>query len=58
MTREEAKALLLNISAYDIDSQRGREKQEALEMAIKALNQEPILDKIRAEIEAYQSDAF
>lgn len=41
MTREEAKALLLNISAYDIDSQRGREKQEALEMAIKALEQEP-----------------
>lgn len=58
MTREEAKALLLNISAYDIDSQRGMEKQEALEMAIKALEQEPILDKIRAEVEAYQSDAF
>ena len=26
MTREEAKALLLNISAYDIDTQRGTKK--------------------------------
>lgn len=41
MTREEAKALLLNISAYDIDTQRGMKKQEAIEMAIKALEQEP-----------------
>lgn len=41
MTREEAKALLLNISAYDIDTQRGMKKQEAIEMAIKALDQEP-----------------
>ena len=40
MTREEAKALLLNISAYDIDTQRGMAKQEAIEMAIKALEQE------------------
>lgn len=42
MTREEAKELLLNISAYDIDMQRGMAKQEAIEMAIKALEQEPI----------------
>jgi hypothetical protein len=41
ITREEAKALLLNISAYDIDTQRGMKKQEAIEMAIKALEQEP-----------------
>lgn len=41
MTNEEAKALLLNISAYDIDSQRGAEKQEALEMAIAALEAQP-----------------
>ena len=44
MTREEAKALLLNISAYDIDTQRGTKKQEAIEMAIKAL--EPKTDWI------------
>lgn len=41
MTREEAKELLLNISAYDIDTQRGMAKQEAIEMAIKALEQAP-----------------
>ena len=41
MTREEAKALLLNISAYDIDTQRGTKKQEAIEMAIKALEHDP-----------------
>jgi len=37
MTREEARYLLMNISAYDIDSTRGLQKQEALEMAIEAL---------------------
>ena len=46
MTREEAKELLLNISAYDIDMQRGMAKQEALEMAIQALEQEPCEDAI------------
>lgn len=46
MTREEAKDLLLNISAYDIDMQRGMAKQEAIEMAIKALEQEPCEDAI------------
>ena len=39
MTNEEAVSLLMNISAYDIDNKRGMQKQEALEMAIKALEQ-------------------
>ena len=51
MTNAEAVSLLMNISAYDIDNKRGMQKQEALEMAIKALERETILDKIRAEIE-------
>ena len=37
MTKEEAIALLMNISDFDIDSQRGDRKQEALSMAIEAL---------------------
>ena len=40
MTRKEAKELLMNISAYDIDMQRGMAKQEAIEMAISALEQQ------------------
>ena len=32
------------------------EQKEALDMAIKALEQEPILDKIRAEIAMYEAD--
>lgn len=40
MTSEEAVSLLMNISAYDIDNKRGMQKQEALKMAIKALEQE------------------
>lgn len=51
MTNAEAVFLLMNISAYDIDNKRGMQKQEALEMAIKALEQEFVIDKIRAEIE-------
>ena len=39
MTNAEAVSLLMNISAYDIDNKRGMQKQEALEMAIKALEQ-------------------
>lgn len=46
MTREEAKGNLRHAIRWnDIP------KKEALDMAIKALEQEPILDKIRAEIE-------
>ena len=47
MTREEAIELLC---AYGVP-QDEKKFQEALDMAIKALEQEPVLDKIRAEIE-------
>lgn len=46
MTREEAIARLKVLTDYEYD-----EDLEALEIAIKALEQEPILDKLRAEIE-------
>lgn len=39
MTHDEAIKLLVNIAAYDIDSQRGEAKFKALWMAIKALEQ-------------------
>lgn len=54
MTNKEAVALLMNISAYDIDSQRGYRKQEALEMAIEALNATrwiPMTEKLPEEFE-------
>ena len=46
MTREEASFILANIDRRVCDD----ELNEALDMAIKALEQETILDKIRAEI--------
>ena len=46
MTREEASFVLANIDRRICDD----ELNEALDMAIKALEQKPILDKIRAEI--------
>ena len=49
MTREEAIKTWLPIISMGIDNMP--ELKEALDMAIKALDQEPILDKIRAEIE-------
>lgn len=45
MTREEALKVLDTIPTIG-------EQVDALEMAIKALEREPVLDKIRAEIEA------
>ena len=45
MTREEAIAVLNMVEAH------GSLVIQAKEMAIKALEQEPVLDKIRAEIE-------
>ena len=47
MTREEAKDYIREWCPYD--------KHEEI---INALEQKPILDKIKTEIEAYQSDAF
>ena len=55
MTREEAIEILNTIPTIS-------EQVDALEMAIKALEQQPILDKIRAEIEEldlfYDNDYF
>lgn len=57
MTIEEAKELLLNISAYDIDMQRGMAKQEAIEMAIKALEQiNKIADIVDGTIDHFKYD--
>ncbi len=54
MTREEAINILGEVKELD-DSiyQYNFKYLEALDMAIKALEQEPILDKIRADIEEY-----
>ena len=54
MTREEAIKMLKynsNVIHQTINGETDHKEVEALEMAIKALEQEPILDKIRAEIE-------
>ena len=48
MTREEAKGYLTNLKHWKFVPDNLAD--EALDMAIKALEQEPILDKIRAEI--------
>ena len=52
MTREEAINILHGIRAdnLNLDDAYTKDKYEALGMAIKALEQETILDKIRAEI--------
>ena len=53
MTREEAKAILIREIDDDpfIRTEYREQIHEALKMSIKALEQEPILDKIRAEIQ-------
>ena len=61
MTNEEAKKAdkelkaLLNMCD---PSPLTKELEDALKMAIKALDQEDVLGKIREEVEAYQADAF
>jgi hypothetical protein len=50
MTREEAVKLVKEVTGMSLDWDDAH--YEALQMAIKALEQESILDKIRAEIEA------
>lgn len=52
MTREEAIELLVN-ATYSDEFQGNEDLTTAHNMAIKALKQEPILDKIRAEIADY-----
>lgn len=54
MTREEAIDYLKNSLAIDNDD-ASRHHNEILEFTIKTLEQEPILDKIRAEIEQVKS---
>jgi len=53
MTREEAKGYLTNLKHWKFVPDNLAD--EALDMAIKALAQEPILDKIRAKIEQLTS---
>ena len=50
MTREEASFILANIDRRVCDD----ELNEALDMAIKALEVKPVLDKIRAEIDTQE----
>ena len=50
MTREEAIDLLDNLIGM-IEDNHNSDYDKALKMAIKSLEQEPILDKIRAEID-------
>ena len=50
MTREEAIVLLDNLIGM-IEDNHNSDYDKALKMAIKSLEQEPILDKIRAEID-------
>lgn len=54
MTREEALTQLR--LGPGINEDVSEEYNDAVNMAIKALEQEPALDEIRAEIEQYQSD--
>lgn len=55
MTNEEAIEqikILKAFTGYDEDNPIVQRIQEALDMAIKALEQQPIIDKIRVDIEA------
>lgn len=55
MTREEAIKILKTIRVYDCyPKSAGAETKEAIEMAIKSLEQEPVFDKIRAEIDGIE----
>ena len=54
MTREEAIEVIKDI--YNYTKWDTYTTNEARTMAIKALEQEPILDKIRADIEMYEAD--
>ena len=50
MEIEEAKDLLSNISAYDIDGKRGKDKQEAIKLAIRSLES---WQNVEEEIDTY-----
>lgn len=54
MTREEARHWLkIELKTWEDESKSKHPIKEALGIAIKALEQEPVLDKIRAEIESH-----
>lgn len=55
-TNEAIKWLKVEASCIEEDVGNGKEILEAYDMAIKALEQEPILDKIRAEIASALSE--
>ncbi len=56
MTREEASKILTQYIDYDAENPDYYKMEKACKVAIKALEQKPILDKIRAEIEQKKSD--
>ena len=60
MTNEEAINMLHGIRAdnLNLDDSYTKDKYEALGMAIEALEQESILDKIRAEIAEFEEEVF
>ena len=53
MTREEAIKILKDLSDCSYIGSLASEDIEALKMAIQALEQEPILDKIRAQLKSH-----
>ena len=58
MTREKAKRYVAELGSYAKIQNWNDEYFEATNMAIKAIEQEPILDKIRAEISDFEEEVF
>lgn len=58
MKREEALKVWLPVVVMSVSDGRMPEVKEAVKMAVKALEQEPILDKIRAEIKQAADKQF
>ena len=58
MTKEEAKIYIGELKAYAKSKGWDEEYQVACDMAMNDMEQENIIDKVRAEITDYQKDAF
>jgi hypothetical protein len=58
MTREEAAEKLTSLWYFLTNNDYPKKDLDALKVAIKALEQEPILDKIRAEIMDFEEELF
>lgn len=58
MTNEKASVIIGNIPVYGDECYSIAEYQEAKTVAVQALSQEPILDKIRAEISDFEEQSF